>query len=212
MNLIWIADNNENKFMPVDSSKLEWVEKINNQTMFFFSFVKYYEKENGLLLHDETRDLHVFIHNSQLKTGHALDDLKLLYTGKWLNLDDNKSMIDHFKQAEIVQRNLLLDSQFGNIEEEKKVVSTAYENQNSKLLEKELEDFMVDVLEKARFDPDEEYLTIFSDSPLLSDNDADSETENDSEDLDQEEIDSNYHSDFALKDLEKSYLTKKIKN
>jgi hypothetical protein len=175
MTLIWSADNNQNKFIPLDSNKLEWVEKINNHTMFFFTFVKYYEKENGLLLYDEQRDLHVFIHNNQLKVGYALDDLRLLYTGRWINFDEKKSLVEHFRKAEIEQRNhfLLFNKKQSNSEETKCefVLSKRNNHQNGKILDTDIDDFMVDVLERARFDPNEEYLTIFSDSPLSTDTD-----------------------------------------
>ena len=184
MNLIWTADNNQNKFVPIDSNKLEWVEKINNQTMFFFTFVKYYEKENGLLLYDEERDLNVFIHNNQLKVGYSLDNLRPLYTGRWINFDEKKSMIDHFRQAELeMQKKLLLSynehSSIKTNQMNKKINGLKNDQLNETISELDLDEFMVDVLEKARFDPDEEYLTIFSESPLLSDNDADFESDSD---------------------------------
>ncbi len=95
-NLTWAADNNENEFVSTDQTRLDWIENINNITKYNFKFVKYY-KDSGLLIFDRDRNVHVLINNNQLKSGHSLDDLNPLYNGRWLNLDENKTLSEHFR-------------------------------------------------------------------------------------------------------------------
>lgn len=95
-NLTWTADNNENEFISTDQTRLDWIENINNITKYNFKFVKYY-KDSGLLIFDKDRNVHVLINNNQLKSGYALDQLNPLYTGRWVNLEENKTLSEHFR-------------------------------------------------------------------------------------------------------------------
>jgi hypothetical protein len=96
INLTWAADNNQNEFISTDQTRLDWIENINNITKYNFKFVKYY-KDSGLLIFDRDRNVHVLINNNQLKSGYSLDQLNPLYTGKWINLEENKSLSEHFR-------------------------------------------------------------------------------------------------------------------
>jgi hypothetical protein len=93
-NLRWVAENGQNSFAPLDDSKSVWAEKINDQAIFNFKFVNF-DSQNGLHLRDDKRNVSILISESEAKAGDSLNNLSLIYNGRWVDLDELKAFANN---------------------------------------------------------------------------------------------------------------------